>query len=64
MGQSDDMRVLADVSRTQARTQPQATAQIFRHRVTSYLELDQRASQVANGLIMLGCRPSTRIGYR
>ena len=63
MGQSDDMRVLADVSRTQARTQPQATAQIFRHRVTSYLELDQRASQVANGLIMLGCRPSTRIGY-
>jgi fatty-acyl-CoA synthase len=63
MGQLDDLHVLADVFRTQARTQPQATAQIFRHRVTSYAELDRRSSQVANGLIMLGCRPGIRIGY-
>ena len=51
MGQSDDMRVargrLPHLRR--GHQDPQATAQIFRHRVTSYLELDQRASQVADG---------------
>jgi acyl-CoA synthetase (AMP-forming)/AMP-acid ligase II len=31
--------------------------------VISYLELDQRASQVANGLIVLGRHPGTRIDY-
>ncbi len=54
---------LAEVFRAQARAQPRATAQIFRDRVTTYAELDRHASQVANGLIALGARPGTRIGY-
>ena len=54
---------LADVFRAGARAQPQATAQIFRERVTTYAELDRRASQAANGLIALGARPGVRIGY-
>ncbi len=63
MEQFVDGHVLADVFRTQARAQPQATAQIFRDRVTSYAELDRRTNRVANGLITLGGRPGTRIGY-
>jgi acyl-CoA synthetase (AMP-forming)/AMP-acid ligase II len=63
MGRVDDIHVLADIPRIQARAQPRTTAQIFRDRATNYAELDQHANQVANGLIALGCRPGTRIGY-
>ncbi len=56
-------RVLADVFRAQMRTQPQATAQVFEDRVSTYADLDRHASQVANGLIALGATPGTRIGY-
>ena len=63
MGQFDDIHVLADIPRIQARVQPRTTAQIFRDRATNYAELDRRANQVANGLIALACRPGTRIGY-
>jgi acyl-CoA synthetase (AMP-forming)/AMP-acid ligase II len=63
MEQLNGLRVLADISRIQARAQPQKTAQIFRDRSTDYAELDRHASQVANGLIALGCQPGTRIGY-
>src|SRR5689334_20699635 len=63
MGQFDEARTLADVFRAQARSQPRATAQIFRGRVTSHAELDRRASRVANGLIAAGARPGARVGY-
>ncbi|HJS85384.1 MAG TPA: AMP-binding protein, partial [Acetobacteraceae bacterium] len=63
MGRFEDARSLAEVFRAQARARPQATAQIFRDRTTTYAELDRRASQVANGLIALGASPGTRIGY-
>ena len=55
--------ILADVFRAKARSQPEACAQIFRDRVTTYAELDRRASQVANGLIALGAAAQTRVGY-
>ncbi len=63
MGGFEAARSLAEIFGAQARAQPQATAQLFRDRVTSYAELDRRASQVANGLIALGAGPGTRIGY-
>jgi fatty-acyl-CoA synthase len=63
MEQLDDLRVLADISRIQARVQPERTAQTFGDRATSYAELDRHASQVANGLIALGCQPGARIDY-
>ena len=63
MGRCETARSLADIFRTQARAQPEATAQIFDDRVTTYGELDRRASQVANGLAALGARPGMRVGY-
>jgi acyl-CoA synthetase (AMP-forming)/AMP-acid ligase II len=63
MGRFETARSLAEIFRAQARARPQATAQVFRERVTTYGELDRRASQVANGLIALGAGPGTRIGY-
>ncbi len=59
----DETRALADLLRARARAQPEATAQIFRERVTTYAELDRRASQIANGLIAIGAAPGSRIGY-
>ncbi|MGA9867158.1 MAG: long-chain-fatty-acid--CoA ligase [Acetobacteraceae bacterium] len=58
-----DTRSLADVFRAQARTRPDSAAQVFGERVTTYGELDRRASRVANGLIALGAQPGARIGY-
>ncbi|MBV9777878.1 MAG: AMP-binding protein, partial [Acetobacteraceae bacterium] len=63
MGRCENARSLADLFRAQARAQPRATAQVFRDRVTTYGELDRRASQVANGLAALGARPGTRVGF-
>ena len=59
----DETHVLADVFRAQARKQAGARAQIFGDRVTTYAELDRRASQIGNGLIALGGAPQARIGY-
>ncbi|MEO9190705.1 MAG: AMP-binding protein [Acetobacteraceae bacterium] len=59
----EDARGLADLFRAQARARPDATAQVFGERVSTYAMLDRRASQVANRLIALGARPGTRIGY-
>ncbi len=41
---------------------PQKTAMIFHDQPTTYAELDQRANQVANGLIALGIQPGDRVG--
>ncbi len=57
------LKVLADVSRQQARQRGNSTAMHFQGRETTYAALDQHASQVANGLIALGQKPQARVGY-
>lgn len=54
---------LANVVRDQARIRPDAIAQIFEGRETSYAELDRRANQAAQGFIAEGCKPDDRVGY-
>jgi fatty-acyl-CoA synthase len=57
------LRSVADISRFHAMQRPDATALDFRDRITTYGQLDERASRVAQGLIGLGQRPSARVGY-
>jgi acyl-CoA synthetase (AMP-forming)/AMP-acid ligase II len=57
----DGIRHLADVPRRQARLMPHATASICDGRVTTFAELDRRASQVARQLIAAGVSPGDRI---
>jgi len=57
------LKVLADISRQQAKKRGNSTAMWFQGRETSYAALDARASQVANGLIALGQKPNARVGY-
>tara|TARA_B110000503_G_scaffold55621_1_gene89299 strand:+ start:697 stop:2265 length:1569 start_codon:yes stop_codon:yes gene_type:complete len=54
---------VADVSRYQGRINGERIALIFEDRETTYSQLDQRASQIANGLVSELCHPGTRIGY-
>ena len=54
---------VAEITRYQARINGDRIAQFFEGRETTYLELDRRASQIANGLLAAGCSPGTRIGY-
>jgi len=58
-----DLKVLADLTRQQARRRPHEVAHVFEERTTTFGELDARASRIANGLIALGVRPQARIGY-
>jgi acyl-CoA synthetase (AMP-forming)/AMP-acid ligase II len=58
-----ELSCVADISRYQARINGPHTAMVFEGRETSYTELDQRASRIANGLITAQCSPGTRIGY-
>ncbi|MEX2482104.1 MAG: long-chain-fatty-acid--CoA ligase [Gammaproteobacteria bacterium] len=57
------IRTVADVPRLQARERPQATAQIFDDRHTSYADFDRHTSQVANALITAGVSAQARIGF-
>lgn len=59
----DAIRSLSDVTRVHARLRPDAVAHVFEDRTTHFGELDARASRIANGLIGLGLKPQTRIGY-
>ena len=54
---------VAEITRYQARINGDRIAQFFEGRETTYLELDRRANQIANGLLAAGCSPGTRIGY-
>lgn len=54
---------VADISRLHAKERPDAIALDYRDRLTTYGELDQRASQVANGLLGEHQGPGARIGY-
>ena len=54
---------VADISRVQAAERPHAVALDFKGRITTYGEIDERASRVAQGLLALGQQPGARIGY-
>ena len=56
-----DIQVLGDIVRTHARGRPNRPAMVFAGRETTYAQLDQRANQVANGLLREGLKPQTRI---
>jgi fatty-acyl-CoA synthase len=57
------LKSVADISRVHAAERPDATALDFKDRITTYRELDGRASRVAQGLIGLGQKPGARVGY-
>ena len=57
------LKSVADISRVHAAERPGATALDFKDRITTYGELDARASRVAQGLIGLGQEPGARVGY-
>ena len=57
------LKSVADISRVQAAERPHAVALDFKGRITTYGEIDERASRVAQGLIALGQQPGARIGY-
>ena len=54
---------VADISRVHAKERPDAVALDFNGRTTTFQQLDDRASQVAQGLIALGQKPGARVGY-
>ena len=54
---------LADITREQRRLRPAATAQIFEDRRTSFAELDEAASRIANALLSLNLPPGARLAY-
>jgi acyl-CoA synthetase (AMP-forming)/AMP-acid ligase II len=57
------LKSVADLSRIQAQDRPDAIALDYKDRLTTFRELDERASKVAQGLIALGQKPGARIGY-
>ena len=57
------LKSVADISRIHAADRPNAVALDYNDRITTYGELDVRASQVAQGLIALGQKPGARVGY-
>ncbi len=59
----DNIKVIGDITRYQARTRPDHIAQIFEGCETTYGELDKRACQVAQGLIAEGMKKDGRIAF-
>jgi len=57
------LKSVADISRVHAAERPDAVALDFNDRATTYRQLDERASRVAQGLIALGQKPGGRVGY-
>ncbi len=53
----------ADIPRVRARKHPEAVAYWFEDRETSFRQLDDRSSQIANGLIELGVPPGERVAF-
>ena len=60
---TQSMPTLADITRHQAKLRPEDEAIWFEGHKTTYKQLDQRASQVANGLIKAGVKPGHRVSY-
>lgn len=63
MNVTERLNSVADIPRLHAKERPQAVALDFNGRVTTYGQLDERASRVAQGLIALGQKPGARVGY-
>ena len=57
------LKSVADIPRVHAAERPDAVALDFNDRVTTYRQLDERASRVAQGLIALNQKPGARVGY-
>jgi len=57
------LKSVADITRVHASDRPDAVALDYNDRLTTFRELDTRASRVAQGLIELGQRPAARVGY-
>jgi len=55
--------ILIDDLRAQAKQRGEATALVFEGRETSYRELDERASQVAQSLLKEGIEPHARVAF-
>jgi len=52
---------MADIPRVHARLRPDRVALHFQGRDTTYAQLDERASRIANGLVALGLKPGSRV---
>jgi acyl-CoA synthetase (AMP-forming)/AMP-acid ligase II len=63
MSEVRESRTVPQLVRRWARERPNEVALNYRDRVTSYGVLDQRVSQVANGLADLGVKRHDRVGY-
>ncbi|MGE3773127.1 MAG: long-chain-fatty-acid--CoA ligase [Gammaproteobacteria bacterium] len=59
----DRLHSLADLTRIQRAARPDAIAQIFEGRETTFATLDARASRIANVLAAEGLVPQSRIAY-
>jgi acyl-CoA synthetase (AMP-forming)/AMP-acid ligase II len=54
-------RHMADITRVQAKTRPNDVALTLHGRHTTYAQLDEAASRIANALIDLGVKPDDRV---
>ena len=59
----DQIATVADIPRLHAHQRPQAVAQIFADRATTFADFDRHTSQVANALLGHGLQPQARIGF-
>jgi acyl-CoA synthetase (AMP-forming)/AMP-acid ligase II len=57
----DATRHMADITRVQAKERPDEVAMVLRDRKTTFAQLDEAASRVANALISLGVEPDDRV---
>ena len=57
------LKSVADISRVHAAERPHGVALDFKDRVTTYRELDERASRIAQGMIALKQDKGARVGY-
>ncbi len=59
----DHLHSLADITRIQRAERPDAIAQIFEGRETTFETLDRRANRIANALRAEGLAPQARVAY-
>jgi len=57
------LKSVADIPRIHGKERPGSVALDYNGRLTTYGELDERTSRVAQGLIVLGQKPGARVGY-
>ena len=58
---NDKISTLADLPKVQAFEYPNARALIFKDKVLTYSQLEQRTNQVANSLLAQGIQPGSRV---